>query len=166
MAWTTPGTATAGEVLTASFWNAQVRDNMLEILPNGTTIQTYIPTLSGGWALGNSTYTAKYVRHGRIVHYWSVITIGSTATKGTTMVIAVPVAAVDADNLTTANVMFEDVGSAFNYGFARPSTTTTMVIDCINTATSYAQAVGITSSTPFTWATGDRIWISGTYLAA
>lgn len=27
MAWTTPGTATAGDVLTASFWNTQVRDN-------------------------------------------------------------------------------------------------------------------------------------------
>lgn len=27
MPWTTPGTATAGEVLTASFWNTQVRDN-------------------------------------------------------------------------------------------------------------------------------------------
>ena len=31
MAWTTPGTATAGEVLTAAFWNEQVRDNMTSI---------------------------------------------------------------------------------------------------------------------------------------
>ena len=31
MAWTTPGTATAGEVLTAAFWNEQVRDNALAI---------------------------------------------------------------------------------------------------------------------------------------
>ena len=29
MAWTTPGTAVAGEVLEAAFWNEQVRDNML-----------------------------------------------------------------------------------------------------------------------------------------
>jgi hypothetical protein len=28
MAWTTPGTATAGSVLTAAFWNTQVRDNL------------------------------------------------------------------------------------------------------------------------------------------
>jgi hypothetical protein len=28
MAWTTPGTATAGEVLTAAFWNTNVRDNL------------------------------------------------------------------------------------------------------------------------------------------
>ena len=27
MAWTTPGTAAAGDVLTAAFWNEQVRDN-------------------------------------------------------------------------------------------------------------------------------------------
>lgn len=31
MAWTTPGTATAGEVLTASFWNEQVRDNTQQL---------------------------------------------------------------------------------------------------------------------------------------
>ena len=31
MAWTTPGTATAGEVLTAAFWNANVRDNSVAL---------------------------------------------------------------------------------------------------------------------------------------
>jgi hypothetical protein len=31
MAWTTPGTAVAGEVLTAAFWNEQVRDNIAEL---------------------------------------------------------------------------------------------------------------------------------------
>jgi hypothetical protein len=29
MAWTTPGTAVAGDVLTAAFWNSNVRDNSL-----------------------------------------------------------------------------------------------------------------------------------------
>ena len=31
MAWTTPGTATAGEVLTAAFWNSNVRDNTADL---------------------------------------------------------------------------------------------------------------------------------------
>lgn len=31
MAWTTPGTAVAGDVLTAAFWNLQVRDNMANL---------------------------------------------------------------------------------------------------------------------------------------
>lgn len=29
MAWTTPGTAVAGDVLTAAYWNTQVRDNFI-----------------------------------------------------------------------------------------------------------------------------------------
>lgn len=33
MAWTTPGTAVAGATATAAFWNANVRDNMLETYP-------------------------------------------------------------------------------------------------------------------------------------
>ena len=37
MAWTTPGTATAGEVLTAAFWNTNVRDNS-NMLRNTTGI--------------------------------------------------------------------------------------------------------------------------------
>ena len=44
MAFTTPGTAVAGEVLTAAFWNEQVRDNLanLRALANvqSTTITT------------------------------------------------------------------------------------------------------------------------------
>lgn len=31
MAWTTPGTAVAGTVLTAAFWNTQVRDNTTDL---------------------------------------------------------------------------------------------------------------------------------------
>lgn len=38
MAWTTPGTATAGDVLTASFWNLQVRDNMNSLIEAGTAL--------------------------------------------------------------------------------------------------------------------------------
>lgn len=35
MAWTTPGTAVAGDVLTAAFWNEQVRDNLDSVLSLG-----------------------------------------------------------------------------------------------------------------------------------
>lgn len=35
MAWTTPGTAVAGDVLTAAYWNTQVRDNLNSIFPTG-----------------------------------------------------------------------------------------------------------------------------------
>lgn len=35
MAWTTPGTAIAGDVLTASFWNSNVRDNLNALYASG-----------------------------------------------------------------------------------------------------------------------------------
>lgn len=38
MAWTTPGTAVAGDVLTAAFWNLQVRDNMNSLVEAGTAL--------------------------------------------------------------------------------------------------------------------------------
>ena len=43
MAWTTPGTATAGSVLTASFWNTNVRDNtqhLYDVTPQVISTQT------------------------------------------------------------------------------------------------------------------------------
>jgi len=39
MAWTTPGTAVAGDVLTAAFWNANVRDNMNDIRTTNANVQ-------------------------------------------------------------------------------------------------------------------------------
>ena len=47
MAWTTPGTATAGEVLTASFWNTQVRDNTNALRDEG-----------GLWLLKSADFSA------------------------------------------------------------------------------------------------------------
>jgi hypothetical protein len=41
MAWTTPGTAVAGDVLTAAFWNSNVRDNS-DALYQSTKRITYI----------------------------------------------------------------------------------------------------------------------------
>lgn len=44
MAWTTPGTATAGEVLTAAFWNEQVRDNSAAIRNAQVNVQQTVLT--------------------------------------------------------------------------------------------------------------------------
>jgi len=52
MAWTTPGTATAGEVLTAAFWNTQVRDNLNDI--RMAQMCTYVWT---SWNPTNNTGT-------------------------------------------------------------------------------------------------------------
>jgi hypothetical protein len=45
MAWTTPGTATAGEVLAAAFWNENVRDNS-NALPRGYVTAALLTSFS------------------------------------------------------------------------------------------------------------------------
>ena len=76
MAWTTPGTAVAGDVLTAAFWNSNVRDNSLMGNPvftteaardaaitspvEGQTCYLTAPTIPA--ATGQSTYLPTGVR--------------------------------------------------------------------------------------------------------
>jgi hypothetical protein len=51
MAWTTPGTAVAGEVLTAAFWNEQVRDNALAIRQAQINVKSTIVTASSTYSI-------------------------------------------------------------------------------------------------------------------
>ena len=60
MPWTTPGTATAGSVLTASFWNEQVRDNMVELNAFGLTVGSGTATQVGVNA-NDMTYDAATI---------------------------------------------------------------------------------------------------------
>jgi hypothetical protein len=58
--------------------------------------QTYAPTLSGGWANGNGTYSvAKYCKIGKTVIVKVIFVVGSTTTKGTDLIISLPVTNTD-----------------------------------------------------------------------
>ena len=70
MAWTTPGTAVAGDVLTASFWNLNVRDNLNALVPPGAiTLYAGSSAPSGylncdGSAVSRTTYAALFAAIG------------------------------------------------------------------------------------------------------
>ena len=60
MAWTTPGTATAGTVLTASFWNTNVRDNSNSV----GHILVATASFTGSSALNvNNCFTSTYANY-------------------------------------------------------------------------------------------------------
>jgi hypothetical protein len=61
MAWTTPGTAVAGNVLTAAFWNSDVRDNMNTLVASGTAL----PSSPGD---GESFYYIANATSGTVWH--------------------------------------------------------------------------------------------------
>ena len=77
MAWTTPQTWTAALVTVAEF-NTHIRDNLLALLPNGTSTSTYTPTWAGGSvAIGNGTITGKYHQIGKKV-FLNIALVGGT----------------------------------------------------------------------------------------
>ncbi len=163
MAWTTPKTDfSPGNVLTADQMNA-IGENLTTI---GGDWTSFTPTLSGGWALGNSTFEAKYIRAGKLVVFYAGITIGSSATKGTTMLAALPVAAANVNTTIGVTSYFNDVGSGIYPAHAVLNTTSVIELTVVVTNQTYAQITGVQATVPFTWATGDAIYYAGTYEGA
>jgi hypothetical protein len=102
MAWTTPGTATAGSVLTASFWNTQVRDQFIEVAPFFSDWTSYTPQIDQG-ATTNIAKTVNYARYlkiGRMVIVSVSLSVTGTGTTNNAITVTVP-----ANIATTATVV-------------------------------------------------------------
>lgn len=127
---------------------------------------SFIPTLSGGFALGNATYDAKYARAGRTIFFYANISTGSSSSYGSGCNMAIPVAA-----RATLTGMFIATATSGFYSIpclATLSTTTTLLLNAmaVDTTNDNVYERSITTTVPFTWAAGSRIIVSGTYEAA
>ena len=128
--------------------------------------QSWSPTLSGGWLNGNGTWTAKYAKLGKIVIATGYFVVGSTTTKGTSLIANLPVTA-----LTTTNINgFAWCGTSSSSGFSplivRPASTTTFNLFASNAAGTYVAAGDVTATAPITWATGSVISFTAIYESA
>ena len=124
-------------------------------------IQSYAVawTQSGGsgLAIGNGTLEGKFVQTGRLVAYRILLVRGSTTNLGTaTYQFSLPVAADTFQQAGGNSIM--SVGGLFKQGAVRFSSSTTCAV-------MRPDDTGLGPSS-FTWASGDWIAISGTYLAA
>jgi hypothetical protein len=156
MAWTTPRTWVAGEVVTAALMNTHVRDN-LKAIGDGWT--SYTPTL-GGWTLGNGTLTGSWRQAGKLTFYKIFYTVGSTDTLSGTLTFALPASAAGAtgDPRGAAHILDTSASSRFNRFVCHSSATNVYVAD--------ASDARVTPTVPFTFATGDTVRIVGTYEAS
>jgi hypothetical protein len=165
MAWTTPGTATAGEVLTASFWNTQVRDNMVELAPFSAAWTSWTPTWTN-LTVGNGILTARYVKVGKFVAFNLQLVFGSTtAITGTDVSASVPVSQAAANGVFSGSGLFLDTGTAVIPAFVEISGGQ-IYMRGIRTDATYASWALLTTTVPFTWTTNDAIRASGIYEAA
>lgn len=159
----------------AAFLNAPTSANFAALLSDesGTAgavvlqqAAAYVPTWSGGGtppALGNGTISGFYVKIGRLVFFYVVLTMGSTSTYGTSFwTISLPFAmssgaAIDAYNF---NTHYRDSSAGKSYTGRSTANVAQNFVPI-----SGAQPIGlITATAPFTWATGDVLWASGSYI--
>jgi hypothetical protein len=152
VAWTDPRTWVAAEAVTATLMNTHVRDNLKAI---GDAWTTYTPTTTG-LTLGNGTVTAAYTQSGKLVQFRIKFTLGSTSVMATPT-FTLPATAFATRSFTFAAGAF-DTSASDHYGLSALNTTTTVFFRNGSTA--------LSSTVPFTWATGDELYVSGTYEAA
>lgn len=163
MAWTTPGTATAGEVLTAAFWNTQVRDNFVELatLADGAAWRTWTPATRSGVTIGNGTEVGRYAKAGRFVAISYIFTLGSTSAITGDFVLQLPF-----NNARQQNVSALCTDFATNdYPGISIIANNNVYVRTINTAGTYASSGNLSATVPFTWGTSDYITITGVYEA-
>lgn len=130
----------------------------------------YTPVLSGtGWALGDSTLDAAYMRIGKTVWFSVAVAWGSTATYGaaSTPRFTLPSTAATAVGLAV-------VGSGKSTAFDTGTNKYEWHLNFVN-ATNVAPVLvgangdglaGPTATTPFTWAAGDGLLLTGHYREA
>lgn len=123
----------------------------------------YTPTLGGtGWAIGNGTSYGAFCQIGKTVFYKIRIDFSTTSTfGGSNLTISRPINAGSEWAVPTVGN-----GQAVDVSLSQQHTLTIMSGAANNVFVPFRDGnpgVGLTSTTPFTWATGDQIGFSGSY---
>lgn len=91
MAWTTPETAVAGDVLTAAWLNQNVRDNLAEFSGLFTTFTTWTPAVTQATPRTSTDTGSFYVRIGKLVIAWAAVSTIQAGTSGNVISCSLPV---------------------------------------------------------------------------
>lgn len=123
---------------------------------------TYTPSLTS-WAVGNGTLSGSYVQIGKTVTFKIKLTAGSTTTFTSVPTFGLPVTAISGDELYAYNCIgFDSSINGYFFGNIIPISTTGIQPAWRTTALTYS----VGASIPFTPATSDIFYFSGTYEAA
>jgi hypothetical protein len=163
MAWTTPGTATAGDVLTAAFWNANVRDNLNVLAPLSAAWTEYTPSWTN-LTVGNASQGSTYLQIGKTVIYSGRLDWGSTtsATASDTIVSLPVTASATRFNTYRGSIYMTDSGIRAWVGICYLTSATGLAF----AHTESGNFGGVNSLNPFTWGTNDALTWTITYQAA
>lgn len=168
MAWSSVTTPVTGTPASSSAFGIPVAGNMAIL---GGAWSTYTPTLTN-ITLGNGTLAGRYRAVGKTVDFLITLTFGSTTSiTGSNSKMTLPVTALSG-NWTSGDCAGYDTSAnqwfplcIFTAAAGGGASTADFLIKTYNTSAG-SNAVTISSSAPFTWATGDVLTIRGKYEAA
>jgi uncharacterized membrane protein YbhN (UPF0104 family) len=165
MALATPRTWVVGEVVTAAIQNAEIRDQFNDIIAAWTT---YTPTWTAATTnpvLGNGTIVGRYKKIGKVVNFQIDLTMGSTTTYGSgAWSVTLPFAAA-ASSGSRIGVAQALGGSRFpGQVVISPSATGTSPF--FPSSSSVSNLSSVAATTPFAWANGNELRITGCYESA
>jgi hypothetical protein len=130
---------------------------------------TWTPTWTN-LTIGNAGQTARYVQIGKAVFFWLKLELGSTTSITGEPRFTYPISASNSDSGSAAQIQFSyvDTGVQFYSGQSHPATNTqtTARLNVSNTSGSYLTPTSVNTTVPFTWGSGDVIWIQGSYEVA
>lgn len=125
--------------------------------------KSYTPT----WAnltVGNGTLNhARYTQVGKMVTVMVQFNLGSTSAVGSDPTCSLPVPA--AFGVISGISILSDTGTLDYVGALLLASTTTVLIRALLTTGTYLSISSVSSTTPFTWTTGDIIYLQFTYEA-
>lgn len=122
---------------------------------------SYVTTM-GNVTLNNGTLTAAYRETGKKIDGWIRLVLGSSTAITGSPTFTLPVPAAAARSVMSSPGYYDSSaasGSAYKGGFAFNNTTTNLLLRDDSSAV-------LSSTNPFTWATGDEIFVPFSYEAA
>ena len=104
-------------MLTAAFWNENVRDNSLELAPFFTGWVSYTPQVDQGASvnIAKTVNYAKYLRVGNLVMVQLNLTFTAGGTGGSAVTITLPSGLTATNGLQIGNGMIYDASAASGY---------------------------------------------------
>jgi hypothetical protein len=166
VSWPAKDDFASGNILTASQMNS-IGDNLNDY--GDPSVKTWSNPIAGGITVGNGTLEANYWQMGKMVFAQCLFDLGSTSAVTTLITINMPVEAIAREQILGDAVCVQ--GSTRYLAQVRGSTEilAVLAVPRYNGSASgyqYLDMVNISSTVPFTWATGDYFSFQIIYQAA
>jgi len=125
--------------------------------------KTWAPTISGFTATG--THTAKYIQIGKTVIATDYF-LSSSAWSGTVLTVTLPVTAATTNNINGTAYCAVTTTSGFSQLNIIPTSTTTIQLSAVNSASTYTSLASVSTTAPIAWASGSIFSFTVVYEAA